>query len=109
MQIVAHSVVPSNPVPYLHLGYLSASQYNYWTKGLPEPVISAGQILMFFAVIACFTGLGMFVVYTRRSLLAMLVGILLFLGGIAGFVIGQGMRDAQNTRVLMPAARSVQP
>ncbi|MHB9109239.1 MAG: hypothetical protein ACYDCO_19470 [Armatimonadota bacterium] len=24
MQILAHSVVPSNPVPYLHLGYLSA-------------------------------------------------------------------------------------
>jgi hypothetical protein len=28
MNIIAHSIVPANPIPYMHLGYTSATPYN---------------------------------------------------------------------------------
>jgi len=45
MQILAHSVVPPNPVPYLHLGYISAGANARTTQAPGYLFIASGIVL----------------------------------------------------------------
>lgn len=90
MQLFAHSVVPSSPVPYLHLGYLSAGQG--WTTHTPVSTQSI-QWPLFFAILAIFIGIGTIVSFVRRSSVMLLIGIVLFAGGTFYVIVS---RDDDN-------------
>lgn len=53
MKILAHSVVPVNPVPYLHLGYISAIPYEKTSSSLPglQVMLAAGWVFIFAGIL----------------------------------------------------------
>ncbi|UCH33233.1 MAG: hypothetical protein JSV65_11685 [Armatimonadota bacterium] len=71
MKVVAHSVVSAH-VPYLHLGYISASTANTIEDGLTA--ITRGSVLL----IAC-VGLAIIVRIVTRPLLTLLVRAAVYL------------------------------
>ena len=103
MQLIAHSVVPSNPVPYLHLGYLAA-------QGQTSSSMSPAQGMLLFAAIA--SGIGLILIATvflRRSRIVLLIGITLLMCGVAGLILSRELPNSSPVVIPAQPASSAQP
>lgn len=75
MKLLAHSLVPTSPTPYMHLGYLSAT-----STGDPEASIKA-----FGPLVIAIIGVYLLLNYRRRSAMVWL-GSVMAVGGFAASI-----------------------
>jgi len=103
MQLIAHSVIPSNPVPYMHLGYISA-------QGQVITFMSPADKMLLFASITVIIGVSMIVtIFLRRSLVVLLIGIILLMCGVTGLIFSRELPKTRPVAIPLSPGRSIQP